>query len=188
MVSSNILQRTFRIRYGDNEGTCFTIDQEGKQYIVSAAHVLQRISDTDTILVFQEKKWKELKVDVIGIASPPADIIVLAAPIQLSPTHPLPADASIYLSQDVYFLGFPYGLQVEIGPDLNRDFPLPLIKKGIVSSMEFRNGCLDCMLLDGHNNPGFSGGPVVCIHLGTRNLKVAGVISGYRYEWSSVYS
>ena len=39
------------------------------------------------------------------------------------------------------------------------------------------------MILDGHNNPGFSGGPVVC-HIADRNneLTVIGVVSGYRAD------
>ena len=33
MVTVNVLQRTFRFKYGDNGGTCFSIDIDGKQYI-----------------------------------------------------------------------------------------------------------------------------------------------------------
>jgi hypothetical protein len=188
MVSTNILQRTFRIEYKGNEGTCFTIDQGGRQYIVTANHVVNGILDSDTLSIFHEKKWKKLSVKLVGVTTPPVDIAVLALSLQLSPSHPLPTDAgNLYLSQDVYFLGFPYGLHINIGPDLNRDFPLPLVKKGIVSSLEFSQNHLDYILLDGHNNPGFSGGPVVYISPGTKDLKVAGVISGYRYEWEKVY-
>ncbi len=188
MVSTNILQRTFRIKYKGGEGTCFTIDQDGRQYIVTANHVVNGISDADVVSIFHEKRWKKLSVKLVGIAALPVDIAVLAPPQQLSPSHPLPTDAgNLYLSQDVYFLGFPYGLQIDVGPDMNRDFPLPLVKKGIISSLEFSKLHLDYILLDGHNNPGFSGGPVVYIPPGSSDLKVAGVISGYHYEWGKVY-
>ena len=63
------------------------------------------------------------------------------------------------LSQDVYFLGFPYDLTND-GGTINRNFPIPLIKKGILSAIQV--GEVKTLLLDGHNNPGFSGGPVVC--------------------------
>jgi hypothetical protein len=43
-------------------------------------------------------------------------------------------------------------------------------------------------LLDGHNNPGFSGGPVVYSQPGQlAAVRVAGVISGYKFVWDRVY-
>jgi len=127
-------------------------------------------------------------IKVVGYTPSPVDVAVLSPPMQISPSHHLPADAgNIYLSQDIYFLGFPYGLKIEVGPELNRDFPLPLVKKGIISSMAFNQEYLDYFLLDGHNNPGFSGGPVVAYELDKKELKAIGIISGYRYEWSDVF-
>ena len=38
------------------------------------------------------------------------------------------------------------------------------------------------MFLDGHNNPGFSGGPVCFKKAGDKLFTIAGVISGYRYS------
>ena len=188
MVPTNILQRTFRIKYGNNIGTCFTVDVDSKQYIVTARHVINGIAKTDTVALQHDKQWKEISIKTIGLGSNNIDIAVLAPPRQISPTHPLiPTTADLFLSQDVYFLGFPYGLQIEVGPELNSSFPLPLVKKGIISSFEFQDRILSSMLLDGHNNPGFSGGPVYYSPAGTSESRVAGVISGYRYEWESVF-
>ena len=36
--------------------------------------------------------------------------------------------------------------------------------------------------LDGHNNPGFSGGPVVYKMINQSNFRICGVISGYRCQ------
>jgi len=189
MVSSNILQRTFRIKYENKEGTCFTIDQDGRQYVITSGHLINGISDSNPISIFHEKKWKEVPIKLVGFANTPVDIAVLALSFQLSPSHPLATTtgAGIYLSQDVYFLGFPFGLHIEVGPDLNRDFPLPLVKKGIVSGFIFDQDGFTTLLLDGHINPGFSGGPVVYIDHDTGELNVAGVIAGYHYEWQNVY-
>jgi len=180
MVPTNILQRTFHIQYNGSTGTCFTIECDQRQYIVTAAHVVKGISPKDTIALYHENDWKSLDITVVGIASPPADTAILAADLQLSPTYSLGTDtANMILGQDVYFLGFPYGLKINIEAHMNRGFPLPLVKKGIVSSMEFWPGTLEYLLLDGHNNPGFSGGPVFYTPPHTQNYKVAGVISGY---------
>jgi hypothetical protein len=39
-------------------------------------------------------------------------------------------------------------------------FSVPLIKKAIISATVHEHGAT-VLLLDGHNNPGFSGGPIV---------------------------
>jgi hypothetical protein len=77
-------------------------------------------------------------------------------------------------------------LHTEVG-ELNRHFPLPLVKKGALSAVYF--GPDKHLLIDGHNNPGFSGGPVVFSQPNKvpPKYKVAGVISAYRYEWDSVF-
>ena len=49
-----------------------------------------------------------------------------------------------------------------------------------------RSGENILLLLDGHNNPGFSGGPV-CFSTPTQDLMtIAGVISGYRYHKKAI--
>jgi hypothetical protein len=40
----------------------------------------------------------------------------------------------------------------------------------------------DVLLLDGHNNQGFSGGPVVLMPPGRSKFQVVGVVLGYRIE------
>ena len=114
------------------------------------------------------------------------DIAILSPECQLSPAHPLVATtAGIILGQDIYFCGFPFGLRCEVG-DLNRDFPMPFVKKGILSAFASRDECPTRMYIDGHNNPGFSGGPLVFSDMNTRELKIAGVISGYRPTYEPV--
>lgn len=188
MVPTNALQRTFRLKYRESTATCFTIDVDGRQYIVTARHALPNISDPVTIQLQHEGTWKDLTCAVVGLGADEVDIAVLAPPHAISPTHPLEATTKgMYLSQDAFFLGFPYGLHSEIGA-LNRDFPLPLVKKACVSLFSLTGSGPKYLLLDGHNNPGFSGGPVVYAvvgHLPATN--VAGVVSGYRFEWDKVF-
>ena len=184
MVTANILQRTFKIKSTD-EGTCFTIDVDNRQYIVTARHIVEGIFGQSTVKIMQDKKWKNLQVTLVGHSKGTVDISVLAAEVQISPTHPLSTTTTgIYLGQDVYFLGFPYELTNEAGKK-NMNFPLPLVKKGIVSMFEFNENII---LLDGHNNPGFSGGPVV-FHPKSHSydLSVAGVVAGYRFDREPVY-
>ncbi len=69
---------------------------------------------------------------------------------------------------------------------MNRDFPIPFVKKAIVSCMMFEND-MQIFFLDGHNNPGFSGGPVIFKEPNSNGFKVASVISGYRYAKEPIY-
>lgn len=185
-ITTNILQRTFQFSFGENQGTCFTIDYDNRQYIVTARHLVEPITDSATIRIKHEKIWKDCPVNLVGHGEGEIDISVLAAGIQISPQYPLPpTSAGLTLGQDTYFLGFPYGWSSEVG-ELNDNFPMPLVKKATMSAIDFNP---NLFFLDGHNNPGFSGGPVVFSEVGKpgAQLSVAGVISGYRFRNEPVY-
>ena len=80
MIPTNVLQRTFRVGYGSGSGTCFTIDHDGKQYIVTAKHVVSGIKPTDSVTIYHEKQWKNLQCGLVGLAPGDVDIVVLAPP------------------------------------------------------------------------------------------------------------
>ncbi len=184
MITANVISRTFHIKYGSGTGTCFTIDIDGKQYFVTAKHVIENLKDDDEIEIYYQNKWVKFKAKLTG-HSVNADVSVFAIDLHIG-GHPLPAtiDGIVY-GQDLYFLGFPYGIKSEIGA-LNREFPLPFVKKGIFSAMFFDQPG-KYFLIDGHNNPGFSGGPVVYKKPNSNNFNVGGIISAYRYELENTY-
>jgi len=64
---------------------------------------------------------------------------------------------------------------------------LPFIKSGILSALDIRNENAVTLYLDGHNNPGFSGGPIVFLSNTTRRFHVAGVVSGFRNEYFPIF-
>lgn len=187
-VTTNILQRAFQLQSENGMGTCFTIDVDNRQYLVTARHNVNTIVDCAEINIKHNKIWKILDVTLVGHCEGEIDISVLAAKRQLSPTHPINiGEDGVVLGQDLYFLGFPYGLTNEAG-ELNNNFPLPLVKKAIFSGMP-RTSDDKLFLLDGHNNPGFSGGPVI-FHPqnGTPNdISILGVISGYINRMMPIY-
>ncbi len=184
MVPSNILQRVFTIRVGSKQATAFTIEVDDRQYLITARHIFSSSSPT-TIEILHDKKWVAVQVRSLLVEPPTVDIAVLALPQQLSglmPVQPVGTKGS-YLSQDVFFVGFPYGLSIE-GHALNSGFPLPLVKHGIIAA--FGNGRGEPFLVDGINNPGFSGGPVVRSE-DPKNPTIIGVVSGYRAVHEAVY-
>lgn len=121
-----------------------------------------------------------------------ADVAVLVpAEKKVVSSDPIRYPYSFGLGQEAYFLGFPYGLYSSVGKGA-----VPLVKHAYVSAVVncdavVPGGSPDegLLLLDGLNNPGFSGGPVVAPDVyspGPRILKVIGVVSGFRNEYINV--
>ena len=177
MITSNVIRRTFHVRYGTKAGTAFAIDRGNRQYLLTARHVVPDIVDDDILHIFHEKQWKAFTVTVVGIGEGGIDVAVLACPVRLAPSLPLEASvAGFTYGQDVYFLGFPFGWDAG-GEDINLNFPLPFVKAGIASAITFNDPAH--FYIDAHGNPGFSGGPVVFKNPqgGSNEFKVAGVVS-----------
>ena len=185
MVTTNVIFRTFHIRWGDSTGTAFVIDQESKQYLVTARHVVDGIESGNSIEVHQEKEWRVLPIEIVGIGQGEIDVAVLASEVRLAPSFSLiPTSAQLGYGQSVFFLGYPFGWDSG-GVEINRGLPLPFVKVGTVSALEF--GDVNKIYLDAHVNSGFSGGPVVFVPDGhsNREFRVAGIISHYPIPLSS---
>ena len=183
MITANIIHRTFHIKCGDSIGTGFTVDVDGRQYLVTAKHVVQNFAPVVPVEVFGNGVWNPVPAVLVAHGNEHVDVSVLAPAKAMSPPKlPIVAsgDGATY-GQDLYFLGFPYGIlsHVILGDE---GYPPPLVKKALLSAFDG-----DVLLLDGHNNPGFSGGPVVFGRGGAIPDSIAGVISGYRFEPEPVY-
>jgi hypothetical protein len=89
-------------------------------------------------------------------------------------------------SQQIFFLGYPYGLATQIKGSDPGD-RIAFVKSGIWSATATVDG-VDLIYIDGHNNPGFSGGPVIGFKPGATEAQVFGVISGYRLEHQPLYA
>ena len=180
MVTSNVIHRTFYIRWRDSTGTAFAIDRDGKQYLVTARHVVGGIQSGDEIQIYAKNEWREITVNVVGTGKDEVDITVLACPLLLARSDlPLPADlGGVGIGQSVLFLGFPFGWFSD-SKGLSINTPLPFVKAGIVSAITFEEP--RAIYIDGHGNKGFSGGPVVFVRSGNphNRYQVGGVVSNY---------
>jgi hypothetical protein len=65
MVPSNILQRVFCLRVGQEQATGFTIEVDGRQYVVTCRHLLAKSPPLETIEVFHNDVWKTTSCAVI---------------------------------------------------------------------------------------------------------------------------
>jgi hypothetical protein len=191
-VTSNVIMRVLHMRVSagtDHEGmaTAFTIDVDGREYLITAKHVVQGLKENDKIDIFMNGGWSSLNVSIFR-CDDPVDIAVLIPPRQLTVNFELPFESQLnfLMGQDAYFLGFPYGLQAPGGGT----YPIAIIKRGTISAsipMDISRK-KSTILLDGENNPGFSGGPIVFRDLNKSQfvLNLAGVVSGFIPEVVSV--
>jgi len=181
MVNRSIIERVFKIGYLNVYGTAFTYEYNSKQFCVTAKHIFENGNyPTNTKIVFYKNGNDSLEKDVIihYHTNPKVDIAVIEFldDFTLSLKFEINLGTNdIYYSQDIFYLGYPLGL--DMSSQALREYPFPLVKKGIISAF-INNDDITTLLLDGMNNKGFSGGPVIS-EGSNKEMKVIGVISGY---------
>ncbi len=135
-VTANVLTRVFQIKAGDKIGTAFTIEVHERQYLVTAKHVVEELPEMSArVLVTRQAMHKELIVNVLRPNEPATDVAVLTLAEYISPTLPLePTMDGIQIGQDVYFLGFAFGISNLVSSE---GYPFPLVKQGTLSAADF---------------------------------------------------
>lgn len=182
LPDNEILTQVFRIRIGEEFGTAFTIDVDSQQYLVTVDHLLPAGCPKCTLEIWLDNAWQSLTGRAIRPKSSDVAAVAIALNAKLSPdSTPWSAVDEIELAQQVYFIGFPFGLRTaeNTGAQISE---IPFVKAGILSAVDSRNPRAVILFVDGHNNPGFSGGPVVFYPQGEAEPRIAGVLIGYRWD------
>ena len=182
MITTNAIQRVFRIYHKGKTASSYTIEKDNQQYLVSASHVFDEHT-VNEISIYHANQWKKLPVKVVFNSWEYGDTIVFKLPHDISPRHPVSfGPAGVFLGSWSYFFGFPLGLMTRSGK-INNDFPLPFVKAALVSSIGAAPHEVTEIFLDGHNNRGFSGGPVVWYQPNkSKDVSIIGTVSGYMIE------
>lgn len=156
--NSSIGGRTFCVHTPEAQGTAFTMDVDGRRYLITAQHV---VGQNSTGLSIEAKSGrKPIGVELVGLSAPQLDVAVLkpSVPLHDHAFRTVPHDPSlrpISIGDDVYSFGFPMGLSTRSLVYSNFPYPIPLLRKCMVSGFG-----LGQYFLDGTVNPGHSGGPV----------------------------
>jgi len=192
-VPTEILQRTRFVRGPNEAGTAFFVDYKGKAYLVTARHVLAGVPQSNaTIQIWDKERWVDYKtVHTLYPESDDVDIAVLETPETVPRTYDVAmgtGTAEVTLGQQVWFLGFPWGLGSPVPSDskLFAQWRIPFIKRGTLSAIDSTNPKAIVILIDGFNNPGFSGGPIVFWDFNARAYRILGVVKGYREDTAKV--
>lgn len=188
--TGNVLSRVYQLKFNGGIGTAFVLDYEDRQYFVTARHIMESAADGATASVelqgFDEP-MKARQVTVLLGKNKCVDVAVLVpSEKRVNAAEPIQYTYAFAFGQEAYFLGFPYGLFTSI----NQGGAVALIKHAYVSARVrctaiYRDGDADqeFLLLDGFNNPGFSGGPIVAPDMfstftNIRQQKLIAVVSG----------
>lgn len=168
--------RVFQIRVGSETGSSFTIERGDRQYLITARHLVKSLPVKNaTVEISVGGLWKSLNVDIIYPPNIAVDIAVLKLSADLSSRYDNEIGGSVTLGQGCYFLGFPYQLySVALGQHQ------PFEKHAYLSAIDNLDASAVIFYLDGFNNPGFSGGPVVFYDYKRSKWMIVAVISGYR--------
>jgi hypothetical protein len=189
----NVLTRILMVESQHGRGSIFSIDVDNREYWITAKHVLTGAehppygaitAKTVSLQLLnpggEGQQWIPVTFSVID-PGPDIDIVVLAPPQPLL-TNPLPSVAAdstgMLLGGDCEFLGFPYGGGWRARFDNGQSFWMPFVKHCTVSAMS-EDG-KQIYVLDGINNAGLSGGPVI-FKTGP-DQRIMAVVSGYHTE------
>ena len=76
MITTNIIDRVFRILHNNNTASCYTIEKGDQQYLVTASHVFNDIDNVNELKIYHDGKWKKLPVKVAFNSLDVGDTIV----------------------------------------------------------------------------------------------------------------
>lgn len=185
MITANVFHRVFFIKAADY-GTAFAVDHNDRQYLVTAKHLLDA-EVPRTIKFFRNRRWVDVEVEIVGLGAGEVDVAVFrASEILCAKELALdPSSRDVVVSQDVFFVGYPYKMWTDAGNALNGK-PCPFVKKGILASSFVGDDGISRLYVDALNNPGFSGGPIVFQPPGRSEFKVAGIVSKFKIDFEKV--
>ena len=182
MLPTNIFYRTFFIKAAQY-GTAFTLDLDGSEFLITAAHLLAHQGKTEAVQILRRGQWQTFECSIVAVGRGSLDIAVLQAPTRLTdPGFAVePKFGDCYVGQEVFFVGFPYKMWVDYGPNVDGQ-PGVFLKKGTLSAVEA--GPPKALYVDALNNDGFSGAPLYYFRNGNLNEPpcIAGVVSKYKIE------
>jgi hypothetical protein len=195
--TGEVAQRTLMVESPHGRGTIFLVDVEQREYWITAKHILTGAkhppwgnvtNKSESLRILnpgvQGEDWLSVNFAVIDPGKD-IDIVVLAPPEILlkNPLGSPTADSNgIVLGGNCEFLGYPFGAAWRPSYTTGVKSWMPFVKHCTVSAIIFEPQRM--LILDGINNVGFSGGPVI---FGTStDLKIVGVVSGYRTEPTDV--
>jgi hypothetical protein len=138
-----------------------------------------------TIQIMKSGKWPDFHtVRTLFPPSSEVDIAVFETEEKIQPFEiPMSGtDDGVTMGQQVWFLGYPWGL----GSRWSNGGEAPFMKRGTMSAIDATNPNAVVLYIDGFNDPGFSGGPILYWSFSKRAYRILGVVKGYKEDTAKV--
>jgi hypothetical protein len=197
MPTSNVLTRVLMIQSQYYRGTVFSIDVDGREYWITAKHILTGAIHPPYGTVKAEKvnlkilnpvaageQWIEREFEIIDTGADIDEVVLVSTSPLLSTALPSvqTTSDSVGIGADCSFVGFPFGGGWRANFGGGQSSWMPFTKHCTVSALQAEPQKI--WVLDGLNNAGFSGGPVL-IRTGL-DQRIFAVVSGYITEPTAV--
>jgi hypothetical protein len=169
----------FHIKVGNGTGTAFIRGKGVNTYFVTAAHVVENLTSGETIQLQRQEGWVSVVVKTVQRHPDNYDVAIFTTigpqsmPIEFNEELP-----HLPIGTELKFLGFPHGLTNSYPSPTG--FSTPFVRTAFFSGLYLDNE-IEYLVLDGFNNPGYSGGPIYGPSAFGK-LTFVGVVSGYRVE------
>lgn len=173
-VSANVFANTLMLETTNRQGTGFTIDVDGRQYLITARHIVDGLGPEGIVKVGKFGKANELVFALYTMkifrCAGTTDIAVLIPPTRLTFGTTMEFVDIFQIGRNAFFVGFPFNMHGMQKKNTESSYPFPLVKQGVISGVQYEgtdNVDSDLILLDGYNVFGFSGSPVTYWSPGT---------------------
>jgi hypothetical protein len=178
-LNSSHIGTCVQVRTAAGIGTCFFRKSGLHGAFLSAAHVFKNVQAGENVYFREAETWAPFVIKEISTNADGHDVCAFTLENFFWETEDADLRAiGLFPGDPVRFLGFPHQL-VNTYPS-ESGFATPLTRHAHLSGAIVHDGKL-LTVLDGFNNPGYSGGPVYG-DLGDHTPILMGVISGYRNE------
>lgn len=184
IASTSHLFSCFCIKGEGGIGTAFAYHHGERTFFLTAKHVLRNAMAGGFVYLKTPSNWKRFELS--GTTAHPngqdaATFGLVGFHITVEHEFTHENEPGLGLGQELKFTGFPHGLENTAASDTG--YSTPLVRtaffSGIVISPINKSRLL---ILDGLNNPGYSGGPIWAPGPTAQQPTLLGLISGYRVE------
>lgn len=184
--SASHIYNCMNVRSEGGQGTAFIYGTGAKTFFLTARHVLGGSAPDGFIYLKKDGDWAAYMLTMVEHHAGGQDLSAFAIKglkTKVDYAFSSPQDPKVYPGQEVKFTGFPHGLEnTIISPN---GFSTPLVRTAFLSGLIVQGSGLNLLILDGLNNPGYSGGPIWAPGPSVENPSLLGVVSGYRVELKS---
>ena len=181
VLNNQDVEVAFHIKTWKGPGTSFVHQDERGFFFVSAGHLFEGVKPSEKVHLHRaDQTWMEF--EVLDLVHHPggADVCCFALNISVDmPDRWKPdAEPAAFPGDEFKFVGFPHGLEGNYPG--SHGFATGLVRTAFFSGVIEIDG-VQVTLLDGLNNPGYSGSPVYGLTKDGTNFLCA-VVTGFRNE------